>query len=157
MKKIILPMIICVLIDRIIKILCLSNLDIGDGIDIIDNVFSITLVTNTGAAFSILSSSTVFLIILSLIVIGIIYFFFIKDQNLSNFMQIIYGILLGGIIGNLLDRLIYGYVIDYLNFSIINFPVFNFADICIVTSIAIIIINLLKGDKNAVQSSKWFN
>lgn len=71
-------------------------------------------------------------------------------------MQIIYGILLGGIIGNLIDRIIYGYVIDYLNFNIFgyNFPVFNFADICIVISIFIIIIEILKGDKNAVQGSK---
>ncbi len=154
MKKIILPMIICIIIDRIIKLVCLSNLDIGDGISIIDNIFSITLVTNTGAAFSLFSSNTLFLIILSFIVIGIIYFFFIKDQKLSNFMQITYGILLGGIIGNLIDRIIYGYVIDYLNFSFINFPVFNFADICIVISIIILIINILKGDKHAVQSSK---
>ena len=154
MKKIILPMIICIIIDRIIKLVCLSNLDIGDGISIIDNISSITLVTNTGAAFSLFSSNTLFLIILSFIVIGIIYFFFIKDQKLSNFMQITYGILLGGIIGNLIDRIIYGYVIDYLNFSFINFPVFNFADICIVISIIILIINILKGDKHAVQSSK---
>lgn len=154
MKKIILPMIICIIIDRIIKMVCLSNLDIGDGISIIDNIFSITLVTNTGAAFSLFSSNILFLIILSFIVIGIIYFFFIKDQKLSNFMQITYGILLGGIIGNLIDRIIYGYVIDYLNFSFINFPVFNFADICIVISIIILIINILKGDKHAVQSSK---
>ncbi len=156
MKKIILPIIICVVIDRIIKILCLNNLNIGESIPVIQNFFAITLVTNTGAAFSILSSSTLFLIILSIIIIGIIYFFFIKSQNLSNFMQIIYGILLGGIIGNLIDRIIYGYVIDYLNFNIFgyNFPVFNFADICIVISIFIIIIEILKGDKNAVQGSK---
>ena len=154
MRKIILPLIICTLIDRLIKILCLSTLNVGDSIVVIKNFLAITLVTNTGAAFSLFSSNTLFLIILSFIVIGIIYFFFIKDQKLSNFMQITYGILLGGIIGNLIDRIIYGYVIDYLNFSFINFPVFNFADICIVISIIILIINILKGDKHAVQSSK---
>ncbi len=156
MKRIILPIIVCVLIDRIIKIICINHLDIGESIRVINNIFSITLVTNTGAAFSILSSSTLFLTILSIIVIGIIYFFFIKGQNLSNVMQIIYGILLGGIIGNLIDRIIYGWVIDYLNFNIFgySFPVFNFADMCIVISIIIIIIEILKGDKNAVQSSK---
>ena len=159
MRKIILPLIICTLIDRLIKILCLSTLNVGDSIVVIKNFFAITLVTNTGAAFSILSSSTLFLIVLSIIVIGIIYFFFIKNQSLSNVMQVIYGILLGGIIGNLIDRVIYGYVIDYLNFNIFSysFPVFNFADICIVISIFIIIISILKGDKNAVQSSKWWN
>lgn len=156
MRKIILPIIICVIIDRIIKILCLNNLNIGESISIIPDFFAITLVTNTGAAFSILSSSTIFLIILSILVIGIIYFFFIKGQDLSNFMQIIYGVLLGGIIGNLTDRIIYGYVIDYLNFNILgyHFPVFNFADICIVLTIVIIIIEIIKGDKHAVQSSK---
>lgn len=156
MKKIILPIIICFLIDRIIKIICLNNLNIGESFTIIQDFFAITLVTNTGAAFSILSSRTMFLIILSFIIIGIIYFFFIRNQNLNNFMQIIYGVLLGGIIGNLIDRLVYGYVIDYLDFNIFgyNFPVFNFADICIVISIGLIIVEMFKGEKHAVSSSK---
>ena len=58
MRKIILPLIICTLIDRLIKILCLSTLNVGDSIVVIKNFLAITLVTNTGAAFSILSSST---------------------------------------------------------------------------------------------------
>lgn len=150
MKKIILPMILCILVDRIIKILCISNLNFGDSITIINNFFSITFVTNTGAAFSMLSSNTLFLTVISIFMIGIIYYYFIRNQNLNNFMKIIYGILLGGILGNLIDRIMYGYVIDYLNFNLFNFPVFNFADMCIVISIFIIIINTLKGEKNGV-------
>ncbi len=156
MKKIIIPMILCVLLDRIYKLLCISNLNFGESITIIKDFFNISLLSNTGAAFNILSSNTLFLIIITLISCYIIYKYFIKDNNLNDFTKIIYGILFGGIIGNLIDRVYYGYVIDYLDFNIfgINMPIFNFADICIVISVLIISVQTLKGDKNAVQSRK---
>ena len=154
MKKIIFTMIICLILDRIIKIICINNLAFGDSLNIINNFFAITLVSNTGAAFSILSSNTLLLIILSIIIIFVIYFFFIRNKNLSIFMQLIYGVLLGGIFGNLIDRIVYNYVIDYLDFNILgyNFPVFNFADICIVISIILIIIDTIKGEKHEISS-----
>lgn len=156
MKKIIIPMILCVLLDRIYKLLCISNLNFGESITIIKDFFNISLLSNTGAAFNILSSNTLFLIIITLISCYIIYKYFIKDNNLNDFTKIIYGILFGGIIGNLIDRVYYGYVIDYLDFNVfgINMPIFNFADICIVISVLIISVQTLKGDKNAVQSRK---
>ena len=149
-------MILCVLLDRIYKLLCISNLNFGESITIIKDFFNISLLSNTGAAFNILSSNTLFLIIITLISCYIIYKYFIKDNNLNDFTKIIYGILFGGIIGNLIDRVYYGYVIDYLDFNIfgINMPIFNFADICIVISVLIISVQTLKGDKNAVQSRK---
>ena len=80
----------------------------------------------------------------------LIYFFLIKNKKLTNLEQISYGILTGGIIGNLIDRIIHGFVIDYLDFKIFNyyFPVFNLADIMIVIGMFLIIIQVLKGDKN---------
>lgn len=156
MKKIILPMVLCILLDRIWKILCMFNLDFGESVSIIKDFFSITLVSNTGAAFSMLSSSTPLLIMISIVVIAVLYYYFIQNENLDSFMKILYGILLGGIIGNLIDRIFYGYVIDYLDFTIFNYqaPIFNFADMCIVISIFIIIIQTLKGEKNEVRSGE---
>lgn len=156
MRKIIITTFICILLDQLLKILCLNSLDMGESINIISNFWNITLVSNTGAAFSILSSSTPFLIIVSLITIILIYFFFIKGQNLKTYQTILYGLLLGGIIGNLIDRIIYGAVIDYLDFNIFgyNFPVFNLADTFIVIGVILIIIDIIRGARNEVSSRK---
>ena len=156
MRKIIITTFICILLDQLLKILFLNSLDMGESINIISNFWNITLVSNTGAAFSILSSSTPFLIIVSLITIILIYFFFIKGQNLKTYQTILYGLLLGGIIGNLIDRIIYGAVIDYLDFNIFgyNFPVFNLADTFIVIGVILIIIDIIRGARNEVSSRK---
>ncbi len=154
MKKILLTTVLCVLLDQFIKNILINILAVGEGITIINNFFQITLLHNTGAAFSILSNSTILLILLSVVALILIYFFLIKGKTLKLLEQITYGILAGGIIGNLIDRLIYGYVIDYLDFNIFgyNFPVFNFADMCIVISVFIMIVLMLKGDKNETSS-----
>ena len=152
MKKVFLIAIICTLVDQVIKLIITNSLDFGDSIQIIPSLFSLTLLQNTGAAFSIFSSGTIVLI--SLVALNLIYWFLIKDKDLNKLETIVYGVLIGGILGNLIDRVFYGYVIDYLDFNILgfNFPVFNFADICIVVTIILIIIFTLKGEKDARKS-----
>ena len=85
---------------------------------------------------------------MSIIALVVIYFCFIKDKNLSKLEIVLISMLIGGIIGNFIDRIIFKYVIDYLEFIILGyyFPVFNFADICIVLSIIGIIILSIKED-----------
>jgi len=154
MKKILLIAFVCTLVDQIIKNVLISVLSVGSSISVIDGFFSITFLENTGAAFSILSSNTLFLILISILALNLIYFFLIKGKKLNNFEEIIYGILIGGIIGNLIDRVVHGSVIDYLDFNLFgyDFPVFNFADICIVVSIILIIISICKGEKHGVSN-----
>lgn len=136
-----------VLIDQIIKIIVSFNLSIYDSINVIKGFFNITYVTNNGAAWSILSGNRFLLIIIAIVVINLIYFYLIKDNNLNKLEIFTYGVLIGGIIGNLCDRIIYGYVIDYLDFKIFSydFPVFNFADICIVISMLMLALSIFKG------------
>lgn len=154
MKKILVIAFICTFIDQVIKNVLISVLSIGSSISVIDGFFSITMLQNTGAAFSILSSSTLFLILISIVALNLIYFFLIKGKDLNKYEEIVYGILIGGIIGNLIDRIVHGSVIDYLDFNLFgyNFPVFNFADICIVISIILIIISICKGEKDGVSN-----
>ena len=154
MKKLIPISLICIVIDQIIKIIIDINLEIADSINIINNFFRITYLQNTGAAWSILSGNIIILIIITLIALSLIYLFFIKNKKLSNIEQILYGILIGGIIGNLIDRVRVGYVIDYLDFNFLSYhyPVFNFADMCIVISIILIVLISLKEDKNGNSS-----
>ena len=146
MKKIIPISIICLLLDRITKLFITNNLVLNDSYTIINNFFNITLVHNDGAAWSILSGNRLLLIIISFIALFIIYFLFIKNKKLSKLEKIIYGMLIGGIIGNLIDRILYGYVIDFLDFKIFNYnyPVFNIADCCIVIAAILLIIDIVK-------------
>lgn len=146
MKQIISYSFILVLIDQIIKVV-VSNMK--NNIVIIKNFFSLTYVENTGAAFSILESKRIFLIIIAIGALYLIYKFLIKDKKLTPPETLIYSLLIGGIAGNLIDRIIYGYVIDYLEFILFNhyMPIFNFADICIVIGTILFLFETIKEDK----------
>ena len=159
MKKLYGFALITILFDQLIKNGLLFFMSFGQSITVIPNFFSITLIGNTGAAFSILSSNTLLLIVISVVVLNLIYFFLIKGKKLNDLEQISYGLLIGGIIGNLIDRALHMQVIDYLDFTFFgyNFPVFNLADIAIVISMVFIGIQVIKGDKNEVScKGKWY-
>jgi signal peptidase II len=112
-------------LDRLTKLIVTKSLSLNHSVPVIKGIFHITLVHNRGAAFGMLKNQVPFLILTSLIVIILIYF------NLkNNSRKIIYAVslsfILAGALGNLLDRLFLGYVIDFLDFRI--WPVFNIAD-----------------------------
>lgn len=154
MKKAALVGSLCLIIDQIIKFVIINSIELNQGINVIKGFFSITYVRNYGAAFSILTGNRLFLIIITIMALLLIYFVFIKSEKNSKLQLILYGILLGGILGNLLDRIIYSYVIDYLDFNIFGFnaPIFNFADICIVISTILIVITTFKENLNGNSS-----
>ena len=145
-KKITIFTLIFVFIDQIVKILLNNSIKLYDSIVVLKNFFSITLVHNNGAAFSMLENNKILLIGVAIIALFLIIIFFIKDKKLNNFDIVIYSMLMGGIVGNLIDRIVYGYVIDYLDFKIIiyDFPIFNFADILIVVSVILLFIFSIK-------------
>ena len=153
MKKILSISAMCFMIDQILKILIINSFSVHEGLTIIPNFFSFMYVRNTGAAWSIFEGKSLFLVLASIMALFVIYFFFIKGKELSRIEGILYGILIGGILGNLWDRIFRGYVIDYLSFIIFGypFPIFNFADICIVLSVIVILILTFRGDKNDIK------
>lgn len=146
MKKLLIFTLIFIICDQLIKILITYTLIPYEYIDIIKNFITITHVHNTGAAFSILSNNVWLLISISLIALIFIYYYILKKITFTKLNILIYSLLIGGIIGNLIDRLIHGYVIDYISVNIFgyHFPVFNFADICIVISVFILFIKTIK-------------
>lgn len=146
MKKIISISMICLLLDQVFKIIVTNTLTLNNSYTIINNFFNISLVHNDGAAWSILGGNRILLIIISLLSLFIIYFLFIKNKQLKSIEIIIYGMLIGGILGNLLDRILYGYVIDFLDFKVFNYnyPVFNIADCCIVIAAILLVIDVVK-------------
>lgn len=142
MKRLGILSFILIIIDVIIKVIVDKCMNIYDTIKIIPNFFNIMYVRNTGAAFSIMENSRVLFIVIGIVAIYLIWRFFIKDKQLNNYYIVIYSMLIAGIIGNMIDRILYGYVIDYLSFNIFgySFPVFNLADTFIVVSIIMLII-----------------
>ena len=152
-SRVIILVSILLLIDLIIKLLVSRYLE---KVVIIDDFFSLTYVLNDGAAFSLFASKTFFLVLISLICL----FFVLHElnNNLDDKVTTIgYSLVLSGLLGNFIDRLKDGYIIDYLSFKIFsyNFPIFNFADIFIVVGIFIVIIKEIlkeRGKRNEVRS-----
>ena len=156
MKKILPISLLFVVIDQVVKIIVINKMALQQSITIINNFFNITYVRNTGAAWSILSGNVLLLIMISVLALITIYYYLIKDKDLNKIDIVSYSMLIGGIIGNLIDRIVHGYVIDYLDFKIFNynFPIFNIADTLIVISIIIIGISLIVGEYREQNRNK---
>lgn len=149
-KLIILITIILTAIDQIIKYFITTNLEVYKSIKVIPNFFYLTYVKNDGAAFSMLSGSRIFLIVVAFLVLIILIRSIVIDKNIKKIDIISYSLILSGIIGNLIDRIFVGKVIDYLDFYVLgyNAPIFNFSDMCIVIGGIIILYNLIfKGEE----------
>ncbi len=138
-KKLIIFGIIFLLIDQLSKGLISLYMNLNESFKL-TNFLSITYVHNIGAAFSILKGARWLFIILGIIALNVIYIFFIKDKKLNNFEIIIYALMLSGIIGNIIDRVLYGYVIDFIDITLFNFAIFNFADSFIVISVILLVV-----------------
>ena len=153
MKKIGIISLIVIIIDRILKVLVTNNFVLNVRNKIIDGFFYITNCHNEGAAFSLFSGNVLFLIFITLIVLFLIYRT-INKENVNKIGILAYGLLLGGMLGNLYDRIFYGYVIDYLDFVIFkfNFAIFNLADAAIV--IGAILLIVFEGSDNDGRKNK---
>ena len=149
MKKIGIISLIVIIIDRILKVLVTNNFALNVRNKIIDGFFYITNCHNEGAAFSLFSGNVLFLIFITLIVLFLIYRT-INKENVNKIGVLAYGLLLG----NLYDRIFYGYVIDYLDFVIFkfNFAIFNLADAAIV--IGAILLIVFEGSDNDGRKNK---
>lgn len=130
-----------IIIDQIVKHF-ISKMTLYSSTIIIPNFFNITYVKNTGAAFSILSDNTLLIIIITLAIL----FFLYKSVLKTSKYKLSKILLLGGIISNLIDRILRGYVVDFLDFNIFgyDFPIFNIADICIVIGCILLIYETFK-------------
>ena len=148
MKKMIILATILMIIDQIIKYLFSIHMALGETFVIIPHFFSFTFVKNTGVAFSLFAGSQIPLILLSIIIL-IILINHISKQKMTNENILSFGLLLGGIFGNLIDRIFQNGVIDYLDFNLIGYdaPIFNLADICVVIGTFLFLILIWKEDK----------
>lgn len=148
-KKIIVLTIILILLDQITKLLVTLNINLNTGISLIPSFFSLVYVQNTGAAWGMFSSGTIILALLSVIFLTFFVKYVIDRKDMDNFEVVISSMLIGGIVGNLIDRLVRGYVVDFFSFKIFsyNFPIFNVADCFIVISIILLLFKMYFLDK----------
>lgn len=135
----------CIVItDQLLKHIIYSFLGEEKVINLIPNLIRLNIVKNTGAAFSLFSNSVYFLGFMSLIISIILIFWVIKKSPIYFANGIAIAFILGGSIGNGIDRWFLGYVIDFIELIPINFPIFNIADIAINIACIILIIDNLK-------------
>jgi signal peptidase II len=139
-----------VLIDQLTKILAEDSLTFGVRETVIDGFFYLTLLYNRGAAWSILSGNRWFLVLVSIAAtIGFIVYYLKRLNNSKTVLLLGLSLIIGGTFGNLIDRALYGQVVDFLDFIIIgyNYPVFNFADTFLVIGMGLLVIAIYFEDK----------
>ncbi len=143
--SIIILTVILIIIDQISKYNILTKMNLGESIEIINNFFYITSHRNRGAAWGILEDSRLFFIVVTSIFLILFLMYIYKNKNNYNKYDIItYSLILGGSIGNFIDRIKSGEVVDFLDFNLFGypFPIFNFADIFICVGVFLLIIKI---------------
>lgn len=140
-------------LDQLSKYLVVNRLDLNRNYSILKYVFSFEYLENQGIAFGILSGKTALInIVVIIISLIIIYFAFILERGISNnnrlfakftFLQIICSFLVAGALGNIIDRIRLGYVVDFIKFDFINFPTFNVADCYVTVSVAMLFVMIM--------------
>lgn len=139
-------------IDQAIKYIIFIALKPIGNIDIINNFFSLTYVENRGAAFGMLEGGKWLFVLLTIIVcIGLaIYYSKLVQQNRLFIVRVSIVLICAGAVGNAIDRIFRGFVVDMLNFNIFgyDFPVFNFADICVCIGAFFLVLGIMFFDKN---------
>jgi len=134
-----------VLLDQSLKFYVLGNISLGHSEVLVDNWLSLAHIRNYGAAWSILQGQQWLFTIISVIAIAVVIYYFIKLwKNWGYALGLT--LILGGTIGNFIDRLRLGYVIDMFELDFINFPIFNVADCALTVGVIIILLVMLKDD-----------
>lgn len=134
-----------VLIDQFTKYLMFYNKKLFINKDFL--LFKLDFVKNYGAAFNIFSGSRIFLSLISIIFSILLIYLIFRKNTLNSFDLYSYSFILGGTIGNGIDRIYKGFVVDFINLNIINFPVFNIADISINIGFIFLLYNIFKNNR----------
>lgn len=141
---------ILIIIDQAIKWISRTKLTKFESYPVIDGFFHFTYVENRGAAFGMLQNKTCFFVLITFVVVGYMIYFTKKNKNIDKKLTFVLSIITAGAIGNLIDRIWLGFVVDMFDFRGIWQFVFNFADICVVVG-GILLIFLIIKDKEILE------
>lgn len=146
-----------IVIDRLTKIWA-SGVLLGlaeRSMDLIPGFLELIYVENTGAAFSMLPGRRWFFIATTIVIVIVIIWYLIKHAHKDGIiMRLALSIILGGAVGNLIDRIFYGYVIDFINPTFVKFAVFNISDMCVTCGTALLILAVFFLEKRKKEAAQ---
>ena len=144
-------------LDQWSKYLTVQNISLGETKEFIPGFLSLTHLRNTGAAWSLLEGKMIFFYVITVIVSVVIIYLLIKNYKKSNWYSVGLSFVLAGAIGNFIDRVRLGYVVDMLQTDFMNFPIFNVADSTLVVGVICIFIYLILDEKAAKEGKNGTN
>lgn len=145
---------VVIILDQWTKYLVVRKMELGQSIPLIPDVFHLTSHRNLGAAFGILQNQrTLFIVITLIVVIGIIVSL-VRLGNKQPRVSWALSLVLGGAIGNFIDRASTGQVVDFLDFTLINFPIFNVADAAITIGVAVLMLDMLLDSRRSREQEE---
>lgn len=138
-------MFILVVIDQVIKSAIVSHIALGASTTVVPGLLSLTNLHNNGAAWSILEGKMGFFYLISIVALGVMVYLLwrLRGHRLYEFGIVL---MIAGTLGNFIDRVRIGYVVDMFQLDFINFPIFNFADTCLTVGVICILIGVLRDD-----------
>ena len=144
LKKISLPIVIIlgIVLDQIVKMGIVKNLRLSEQKSVINGILSLTHLRNNGAAWSILEGQQWFFVLTTVIVLAVAIWFWLKNLS-KNWYAIGLTLIISGALGNFIDRVRQGYVVDMFQLDFINFPIFNVADILLSIGFVVLFIGIL--------------
>lgn len=126
-------------LDQLSKYLTVQEIALGEVVSLVPNVLSLTYIRNSGAAWSILEDQMIFFYVITIVVVGALIYFLHTEGKKSPIASTGIAFIMGGAIGNFIDRLHLKYVIDMIRLEFINFPIFNVADMALTIGVIILI------------------
>ena len=123
--------ILFVIVDQVVKMWIVNNFSLHDGMELIKGLVSILYVRNTGAAWGMFEGKMVFFYLITAVAVGTLLYLMFKEKGKSKLLLSAYSLILAGAVGNFIDRIRLGYVVDMFKFEFIDFPIFNVADTCL--------------------------
>lgn len=141
----VIALILLIALDQVTKQLAVKYLYQKNPVVIIPGVFELNFLMNRGAAFGIMQNHQYFFAVVTCVVLFILIYIFIRIPSVSRFipLRMLLVLLMAGAVGNLLDRVYQGYVVDFFYFKLINFPIFNVADCYVVISVILLAVLVL--------------
>lgn len=149
-------------LDQLTKNLILQRFHLSESYSVVPNFFSLTYVRNPGAAFGMLarwdaSLRVPFFIIVPLLALAVIFFIFRKVEERDFKLSTALSLVIGGAVGNLIDRVAYNYVVDFLDFHWYHdahFPAFNVADMAICVGVGLLILDIIQKERDLIRSKR---
>ncbi|NLI90746.1 MAG: signal peptidase II [Peptococcaceae bacterium] len=142
-----LTLVFVVIVDRLSKVMIQHSMQLGESVGVIPGFFHLTYILNPGAAFGMLSGKRWFFVIIALVVLAVIFYYQRSVPKEQKVMRVCMGMIGGGALGNLYDRLFIGKVVDFLDFKVWSY-IFNFADSMVVIGGFLLVIMIYRMEKS---------